>query len=288
MRLLIATILCLMTLGAQAETISVIVPTSPGSVVDTIARTVTKQLSNDGNTYVIENTFGAAGDLALSKLVSRSKEQTPTIMFGFSGTFIYNQFNSQNTEDRSKNVVFIPPPISNPQMLIASEGTKITDLQGEGKFVGEISEVGILASNLFNKKSVLVRYKTLADLVMGVKRNDVNYSFVGFDPSLLTMPGIKILAVIAPQRLEKYPQYPTLKELGYDITVQSSSLWVLSKDQTKIDAKQFEARLKEIYQSSDTKELLSRLGLNEESELRNDQDIRNKFRREAQQYKDTK
>ena len=235
-RIMIGAGLALAGLIAAAEDypsrpIRVVVPFTPGTGMDIIARSVGPKLSERlGQPVVIDNRPGASGNLG-AELVARATADGHTMMVSgnplITSALLY------------RNVPFKPladfAPISlaawGTLMLVANPGTKINsvaDLVAQAKASpGKISygSPGIgtphhMSMELFRDRTGVnllhVPYKGSAGAVTDVLGGQINIMFIPIHVGMQFVKAgrLKALAVGSAKRHPSAPELPTLQELG--------------------------------------------------------------------------
>jgi len=121
-KLLISAIIAGPLFGANADTIKLIVPVSPGGLVDNLARMVAPELAKKLNTtIVVENKVGASGSIGTA-LVAESPANGQTLVIGNSGTInVYPLLNPSFNGYNSKS--FVPVClIGGGQLVLTASG----------------------------------------------------------------------------------------------------------------------------------------------------------------------
>jgi tripartite-type tricarboxylate transporter receptor subunit TctC len=215
-----------------AQPIKFIVPFTPGTGMDTIARAVGPKLSERlGQPVVVENRPGASGNIGAEQ-VARANPDGYTLLVGANTMLI--------AANLYKSVPFDPvndfAPLTNAAwgtlLLVANPGAKIETLSdfvaqakaNPGKIAYSSPGVGTphhMSMELFKERAGIdvlhVPYKgsagALTDLLSGAVA-------VGFVPVHVAMPHVqagklKALAAGSAKRHPRAPDVPTFVELGY-------------------------------------------------------------------------
>lgn len=217
--------------GYPSRPIRVVVPFTPGTGMDIIARNVGPRLSDRlGQPVVIDNRPGASGNLG-AELVARSAPDGYTVMV--SGNPLVT------SPHLYRNVPFKPladfAPISlaawGTLMLVANPGTRISsvaDLVAQAKAnPGKISygSPGIgtphhMSMELLRDRTganlLHVPYKGTAGAVTDVLGGQINIMFIPIHVGMQFVKGgkLKALAVGSAKRHPSAPDLPTLQEVG--------------------------------------------------------------------------
>lgn len=223
-------------LSAQAQTypvksIRLIVPQSSGSASDTVARVVGQRIGVlIGQQLIVDNRPGAGG-LTGTELAAKTAPDGYTLAIASissHGTIpaLYRKLNFDPVKDFAPislwvtipNVFVVHPslPVKNVKELIAlikaRPGQLNVGSQGNGSSQHLSTELfKIMAGNL---NTVHVPYKGSGPSILGLITGEVSLLF----PTLaLSRPHIqagkiRLIAVTTPQRIEEYPQLPTVSE----------------------------------------------------------------------------
>ncbi len=236
LRCCLATCLALLGLSAIAQgypsrPIRVVVPFTPGTGMDIIARNVGPKLSERlGQPVVIDNRPGASGNLG-AELVARATPDGHTVMVSGNPLIV--------SAHLYRSLPFKPladfAPISQAAwgtlMLVANPGTKINslaDLVSQAKAnPGKISygSPGIgtphhMSMELLKDRTgtnlLHVPYKGSAGAVTDVLGGQINIMFIPIHVGMQFVKGgrLKALAVGSAKRHPSAPELPTLQELG--------------------------------------------------------------------------
>src|SRR5258705_11804923 len=131
---IVAAAACVIAAGAYAQTyptrpITLVVPFTAGGPTDTIARFFAERLRVAlGQTVMVENTTGAAGTIAVGKVV-RAAPDGYTVLIGHWSTHVTNGAIYPLTFDLLNDFEPISLIASNPQLLVAKKSAPAKDLQ---------------------------------------------------------------------------------------------------------------------------------------------------------------
>jgi len=238
--LTVAAIACAPAAQAQdrypSKPVKVEVPFGAGSATDIVIRIVGDQLRHElGQQFVIENKPGAFGILAIEEML-KSKPDGYTLQIGNPGTNVLAPIVYKNKFkiDYDKEVVMVSRLGEIPLILAAT--TKDFAPKTYAEFIalakanpGKVryASVGVGSNNHYDTEAFaqwaglkLVHIPNKGggaaitnDLVSG----DAQVALVNAASSAGVIKGglLKVLAVMADERLPEYPDAPTLKELGY-------------------------------------------------------------------------
>jgi tripartite-type tricarboxylate transporter receptor subunit TctC len=271
-----------------SQSIKFIVPFTPGTGMDTIARTVAPRLSERlGQPVVVQNQAGASGNIG-AETVAKSAPDGYTVLMGANTMLMAAQMYSNVNFDPVKDFSSVSMAAYGSLMLVANPKTGIKNLAELIKQAharpGAISfgspGVGTphhMAMELFKLESntfmLHVPYRGSAGYTQDLISGEVN---VGFLPVHIAQGFVKsgrltALALGSPKRHPVAPEVPTFEELGvkridvdlwYAFFVPSkTSPEVVSRLNTEISA---------ILRQADVKEMLGKAGLDATASTPND------------------
>jgi tripartite-type tricarboxylate transporter receptor subunit TctC len=251
MRFLLLAAACFMTAGAlpvkAAEEpyphrpIRMIVPFQPGGASDFVGRIIQDKLASELRTnIVIENRTGASGYVGV-EIASESTPDGYTLLLGNIGTMAINasvfpKFKvkplasfigvTQVVDVPGMVVVHPSVPVNSIKELIAYAKSQPGKLNFSASGAGSNSR---LAFEYFQQQAginvVMVAYKGGAGgASLGVVQGEVQMTMLTSSSLLpyIRTNRLKLLAVIAPERLSAAPEAPTMKESGFpDLVVGS-------------------------------------------------------------------
>jgi tripartite-type tricarboxylate transporter receptor subunit TctC len=219
-----------------SHSIRVMVPYGAGSATDITIRIIGEEVrKNTGQAFVIENKPGAFGTLAIEEML-KAPADGYTIQVGNAGTnalapIIYK---SKFKSDYARDVTMVTRLGEIPLILAATTVDFAPKTYAEfiayakanpGKV--RYASVGVGSNNHYDTEA-FAQWASIklyhvpnkgggGAITNDVLRGDVHVVFVNAASSAgLAVAGkIKVLAVMADERLPEYPNAPTLKELGY-------------------------------------------------------------------------
>jgi tripartite-type tricarboxylate transporter receptor subunit TctC len=235
-KILLGAFIALFALVGQAQTyptqaVKIIVPFTPGTGMDTIARAMQPELSKRlGQPVVVENRPGASGNIG-ADAVAKSNADGYTVLMGANTMLMAAQLYKSVPFNPVKDFQPVSMAAWGTLMLVANPKTGIKsmqDLVARAKAKpGQISYgspgVGTphhMAMELFKSQANVfmlhVPYKGTAGYVQDLLAGELN---VGFLPIHVAQGFVKdgkltALAVGSPQRHPVAPQVPTIAELG--------------------------------------------------------------------------
>ena len=229
--------------SAQAwpsKPITIIVPFAAGGPTDLMARIVGERMGKElGQQFIIDNTTGAAGTIAVGKAV-RAAPDGYTISIGHVGTHVANGTIYKNLNyDLLTDLVPIARLPQNPLLVVTSGQMPVKTLKelvdylkvngdkvpGGTAGLGSASHLGALAFfAATSTKFQLVPYRGTGPAMQDLVANQIQ---VMVDQSANSLPQvragkIKAHAVTAKARSAAEPEIPTAAEAGYPMEV---SIW---------------------------------------------------------------
>lgn len=271
-----------MTGGAQnypAKPVRLIVPTTPGGSVDTLARTIGPKLSERwGQQVVVDNRSGAGGTIA-AEFTAKSPPDGYTVMLGTIASLATNvSLQKKLPYDPLKD--FVPVTLVATQNLALSvhpsvparnvrELVKLAKARpGQLTFASAGNGTGShLSGELFKQLGGLeilhIPYKGVAPALVDVISGQVSMSF----PSILTsLPHVRSgrlrgLAVTGAQRSAALPELPTMQEAG--VKDYESATWygIVAPAATPADiVNKLHAEVAAVVRQPDTRERIARDG----------------------------
>lgn len=229
--------------SAQAypsKPITIIVPFAAGGPTDLMARIVGERMAKElGQQFIIDNTTGAAGTIAVGKAV-RSAPDGYTIVLGHVGTQVANGVIYKNL---NYNLLTDLEPIArlpqNPMLVVTSEQVPAKTLKdviaylkanpdkvpGGTAGIGSASHLGALAFFAATGATYqLVPYRGVGPAMQDLVANQIQ---IMVDQSSNSLPQlragkIRAYAVTAKVRSPAAPEVPTAAEAGYPMEI---SIW---------------------------------------------------------------
>ncbi len=262
-----------------AQSIKIIVPFTPGTGMDTIARTVAPRLSERlGQPVVVQNQAGASGNIG-ADAVAKSTPDGYTVLMGANTMLMAAQMYSNVNFDPVKDFSSVSMAAYGSLMLVANPKTGFKNLpdlikQAQAR-PGAISfgspGVGTphhMAMELFKLESntfmLHVPYRGSAGYTQDLLSGEVN---VGFLPVHVAQGFVKsgrlvALALGSPKRHPVAPEVPTFEELG--VKRIDVDLWyaffVPSKTSPEVVAR-LNTEITAILRQPEVKEMLGKAGL---------------------------
>lgn len=244
---LIATVLPPVAMAADAQRtdypqrpVRMIVPFAPGGASDFVGRIIQPAFSELlQQTVVIDNRGGAAGNIGV-EVAARAQPDGYNILLGNVGTMainanIYTKFPVKPLRDLEgvTQVVDVPGSIvvhpSIPAKTVKELVAHLKANPGKLNYGSPApSSANRLETEMFlmftGTKAVQINYKGGAGPAMvGLLGNEVQMMFVTFSSAVTfaKQGRVRMLAVVAPQRVPALAEIPTMREQGFDMVVGS-------------------------------------------------------------------
>jgi tripartite-type tricarboxylate transporter receptor subunit TctC len=221
----------------SAGSVRIIVPYNPGGITDILARALAQQLAGLlGNSVVVENRAGANGSIGAT-VAARAAADGATLLLGVTDTHAVNPAAMQNL---SYDAVRDFAPISNitnvPLALAVGPSQRgVADLRGfvaaakakpdglthSSWGVGSVSQLAMLRIGAAAGIQLLhVPYTGAAPAAQALAAGQVDAMVLpaGAADALSRDGGVRVLAVLSPQRLALLPDVPTLQEQGVPLS----------------------------------------------------------------------
>jgi tripartite-type tricarboxylate transporter receptor subunit TctC len=217
-----------------------VVPFAPGGASDFVARIIQPKMGEFlGQQVVVDNRSGAAGNIGV-EVAARSQPDGYTFLLGNVGTMAINPnfftkfpVKPLRALDPVTQVVDVPGSlVVNPTLPVKSLKELIAYIKANpGKLnygSPAPSSANRLEMEMFLRKiggnAVQINYKGGAGPAMiGLLANEVQMMFVTFSSSVnfAKQGRVRMLGVIAPERVSALPDIPTMREQGFDMVVGS-------------------------------------------------------------------
>ena len=212
------------------QAITVIVPYGAGGGGDTVARIVSDKLSEElGVTINVVNRPGAGGEIGISEMAAADADGYTLGVFGYPDNFVIEStrevdFNSD------EDLLFLAQFDNMPMGIFAKPNAAYSNLEELQAYasdnpgaliIGESGALGLLSAlALADNLDVTltdVRYGGGGDLLnalLGEHIDLASTSSMSHDP--IVDAGGAPIAFAASERMEMFPDVPTLRELGHD------------------------------------------------------------------------
>ncbi len=212
----------------QGSSVRLMVPFAPGGAVDQTARTISNALARElGQTVVIENKPGASGSLAAADL-AKAKPDGTTLMLALDSQAV-NHLTIKNLPfDTFHSFDYLNLLVTTPQVLVTRNDIPAKNLEELVSYVkknpkssygsaGTASAGHVNSAQLSLAKgltSTHIPYRGAAPLLTDLLGGHIDYAFAGLSVMLphIEAGKIRALAVSSPQRSQKLPDTPAMKE----------------------------------------------------------------------------
>lgn len=236
-RMMLAASLVIASFPAMAQsdwpdrTVTIIVPFSPGGATDITARIVADALTNEfGETFVVENRTGAAGQIGVEAAV-RAEPDGYTLLFATQGTMTVNPHIYDLKYDTRTDLMPISQTFSVDHVLVVNPSLGVNSLQefidlakskpgeltygsaGVGSFLQLTTEMLELDAGI---ELTHVPYKGSAAAEVDLLSGDIDMVMDSVPTALgqIESGNLVALAVTAKQRNPKLSDVPTMSEAG--------------------------------------------------------------------------
>jgi len=218
--------------GYPSGTVRVIVPFTPGSATDIMARTISERLSPAlGQPVIVENRPGAGGTIGIN-VVAKSPPDGLTLAVVSTGHVVNHVLYKDIPYDTIKDLAGVAPLANLPSVLVVppSLGVKsVRDLvelakSKPGQFNYGTAGVGSAAhinQEKFNQstgiQAVHIPFKGTPEILGDIMAARIQLAFVPLVSSVGPIRDGKVqaLAVSTPARSPVLPDVPTIAEAGY-------------------------------------------------------------------------
>ncbi len=214
------------------KVVALVTHSSPGGGSDVFLREMTKHLSKYiGATFVVENVQGGSGARAISKLATSKPDGS--IFYATTPTYIYTSLMSKPTHsyrDLEPLVNFFTDAevvytrADGPFKTMKDVIAHAKDKRGRWGVANPASLERQAAERLkvaAGVNAAVVSHEGGGDLMINVLNGtlDIGVGEIQELRSQLEGNKIRLLATFNAERLEGYPQVPTVKESGYDVVL---------------------------------------------------------------------
>jgi len=226
--------------GYPSQPIRIVVGFAAGGGADILARYYGNKMQElSGNTVVIENKPGAAGNIAAST-VSHARPDGHTILFAASSSMAGNRFLFKNLPfDSVKDFKPAAAFVRTTFFLVVKNDSPISSVSdltaylkaNPGAKYAHVNTVSFVGTEMYKARAgvnaIAVGYRTAPDAVADINAGDITFMLIDSSGYGMIKNGrIKPIAVTISERLPSMPQIPTMQESGvpdYDIGVNWSA-----------------------------------------------------------------
>ena len=215
-----------------SKPIRIVVPYAPGGSSDTLGRLIARHLQEAfKQNVVVENKAGAGGVIG-SKEVSKAAPDGYTLVVSGIGSHVIAPVDNPNAFDPMKEFTHVAMLGGPPLGMVVNAAQTITDVKGfiaaaqanaAGLSWGSPGQGthGHLTGELFRQVNKLnmvhISYKGAGPAVTDLVSNQIPAAFMTLSSSNAHVDSgkLRLLAVSSAKRVARYPDTPTLAELGY-------------------------------------------------------------------------
>ncbi|MDT2020597.1 tripartite tricarboxylate transporter substrate binding protein [Methylocella sp. CPCC 101449] len=209
---------------------------APGSGPDVIARFFAEKLRPVLKTVVVENKPGAGGNIA-AEYVARAKPDGYTLHPTGGGSLAaspatYKKMSFDVANDLTMVAMFSRQPTlmvvgPNSPVKTLADLTKVLREKGDKASYGTAFPtarvLGSLYADSIGAKPLDVQYRTSADWITDLGNGALDFAFIDSASGVghANAGRVRIIAVSTGERSAAMPQYPTMREQGFDIDIAS-------------------------------------------------------------------
>lgn len=212
--------------------IRLVVPYAPGGSSDTLGRLIAKHLQEAfKQNVVVENKAGAGGVIGSKEVAKTAPDGYAVVVSGI-GSHVIAPVDNPNAFDPLKEFTHIAMLGGPPLGMVVNAEQPIKDVKG---FIAHVQASpgglswgspgqgthGHLTGELFRQANKLnmvhISYKGAGPAVTDLVGNQIPAAFMTLSSSNAHVDSgkLRLLAVSSPKRVARYPDTPTLAELGY-------------------------------------------------------------------------
>jgi tripartite-type tricarboxylate transporter receptor subunit TctC len=212
------------------QTITLIVPYSPGGGGDTVARIVADRLGEElGQTINVVNREGAGGEIGIAEMARADADGYTLGVFGFPDNVVLE--NTRETDFDADSFEYLAGFDLTPMGMFAGPGAAFDDLESLREHaeanpgavvVGESGALGLLAILAFGDELDVqftpIRYAGGGELMNALLGNHIDMastSSMSYEP--ITDAGGTPIGFFAEERMDMFPDVPTFAEQGVEL-----------------------------------------------------------------------
>lgn len=212
--------------------ITIVSPTLPGGVNDFFARLISEPLARDtGRPVIVKNVAGANGIVGATQ-VARAEPDGSTLLMSSIGTQVINQFLYKQLPYDPADLLPVSLVATYPYVFVVNPSLGVKSLNelvalakskpGVLNFGSPgIGSGGHIVATIFNERRGIsmthVPYTGSSRLVMALLSNEVQFAVDNFknNGEYIRAGKLQGLAITGSKRSPKFPDIPTVAELGY-------------------------------------------------------------------------
>lgn len=259
--------------------ITLVVPFSPSSGPDIVARSLAEPLGNElGQTVIVENRTGASGEIGM-RYVARARADGQTLLVAADPPLTVNQFlKRQATPEPLKQFAPISELATGTMALVVNNSLNVDSVKGFVEYAkSHASEInygspGIgtpqhLTMEFFKIASGIslqhVPFKDAGGATAALLGGSVSAAFLPIQVALpLSHERVRIIGVSNSQRLASAPDVPTISEQGYPGFESYFRVGMLAPTGTPADLiARYSSVVAKLVRSADVAEKFGRLGM---------------------------
>lgn len=224
-----------------SQPITILVPYSAGGSGDTVSRIVADRLDDElGVTINVVNRPGAGGEVGISEMANAEPDGYTLGVYGYPDDFVL-----QNTRDvdfnTEEDLEYLAQFDSTPMGIFAKPNAAYDDLESLKSYaeenpgalvIGQSGALGLLSALAFEANLGVdftdVRYGgggELMNALLGEHIDLASTSSMSYPP--IVDGGGTPIAFAAEERMEMFPDVPTMKELGVDQVMEVGRVMVI-------------------------------------------------------------
>ena len=215
--------------------VRIVVPQSPGSGGDVVARLLAERLQIDlKQSFVIDNKAGANGIVAAAALAKDTADGYTLMLAGVSQVSFNHHLYKNTGYDAFKDFTFVAPVVDTPFVLVVSKQSGIKDLAGLlERARSKPQSINFASAGSGNSthlsmemmaaragvKLTHVAYKGSGPALLSVVSGETDAMVSVLGTALPQIAGDKVVPVAAfgARRFAQLPNVPTLKEAGVEV-----------------------------------------------------------------------
>ncbi|NOG71266.1 tripartite tricarboxylate transporter substrate binding protein [Roseicella sp. DB1501] len=222
----------------RAQQVNVITTSfGPAAASDLISRLLATEFSQQFNeNWVVKNIVGAAGTIAANEVV-RAKPDGSNLLLSPIGPITVQPYFMRNAGYRTEDLLPICMTTRSPLVLMAHKSSGLTTMaevisraRGSSDPMnfgstgpGTLPHLSMVTfSRMAGVPLVHIAYKGPSEVQLALEQGGVQL-YADLPNLVLNDPAFRAIAVMAPARLERYPDLPTFREAGYEIDF---SIWL--------------------------------------------------------------
>lgn len=220
---------------AQSSPVTIVVNFGPGAGNDVAARIAAAEFQQElGQPFVVKNTTGAAGTIGAAEVV-RARPDGQTLLLSPIGPVTIQPSFMRNAGYRTADLAPICQ-MTDAALVIQTPRTSglrtVADLEAKARAANGAMPYGSTGPGTLTHLSMVawtraakvpmshVPYRSPGDVIFAMQQGGV--AVLSDQPATVRPNDLHVLAVFAPERLPEFPDAPTLRELGHDL---SFSIW---------------------------------------------------------------